>query len=109
MNCRPGDLAVVVRAEQTPTMTGRFVIVDRLAVPGEVIDGVRWIPSKDYGSCWVIRPAAGGSTLPFVTTQRGVVQVAARPFWDCGLRPIRPNEGEDESMSWARPRIEEPA
>lgn len=107
MNCKPGDLAVVVRAEETPTLTGRFVITDRLAVPGEVIGGMRWVPPQDHVPCWIIRSAAGGGSLPVNTDRLEVVQVAARAFWDLGLRPIRPNEGEDESLSWAKPRVEE--
>lgn len=33
--------------------------------------------------------------------------VPERVFADNCLRPIRPNEGEDESLSWVRPRVEE--
>lgn len=30
-----------------------------------------------------------------------------RPIADTILRPIRPNEGEDETLSWERPRTDE--
>ena len=36
MNCKPGDLAIVVRARHTPEMLGRIVTVVRSPVPGEL-------------------------------------------------------------------------
>lgn len=106
MNCRPGDLAVVVRAD-TPGLTGRFVIVDR-AIPNDGRFGKGLIATGPEPG-WICRPAAKGQTLPALNEVDHVLQLPERPIADCILRPIRPNEGEDESLSWAKPRVEEPA
>lgn len=104
--CKPGDLAVVVSAPATPELIGRFVVVDRSAKVGEWIGGCTWDLNPAYGHAWVIKSAAGG-TLQYRTRSGVTVQADERVLVDSCLRPIRPNEGEDESLSWARPRVDE--
>ena len=103
--CKPGDLAVVVKSI-TPGMVGRFVIVERPYIDGEIVDG-RLITPDDLRFSWVITSAAEGAKLPTMhVATRNIEYVDRRVFWDEGLRPIRPNEGEDESLSWSRPLSE---
>lgn len=103
--CKPGDLAVVVRA-RTPGMVGRMVIVERLADEDEFID-----VAQQNCVTWIISSAVHGELLP--TLVDGVIEFCAiRPFSDLSMRPIRPNEGEDESLSWAEKppsKIKQPA
>ncbi len=100
MNCKPGDLAMVIRGIWTPELAGRFVTVVRLAVPGEVIDAVVYSQS---GPGWVVESSAGG--LP-VRIRSGpdagkLLFKRQRVIRDELLRPIRDNDGEDETLAWA--------
>jgi hypothetical protein len=74
MNCKPGDLAVVVRCD-VPEVVGLFVRCVRL----------------DY---W------GGE--PFWYLDRRVIHNDPRyqhdAVFDCNLRPIRDQDGEDEML-----------
>lgn len=70
MNCKPGDLAVIVRGE-IPENIGAFV---------DVIG--RW-PDVDGRPCWMVRAARKCLTNGGVRTRQGVC------FDDC-LQPIRP-------------------
>lgn len=108
LRCKQGDLAVVVRATQTPAMLGRLVIVERLLLDGERVSRM---PVKTGGlPCWVIRSAVDGDLLPWPSANSNFVHmVPRRAYLDIGLRPIRPNEGEDESFSCSRQRAEEVA
>lgn len=106
--CKPGDLAIVTRAFSTPEMLGRIVIVDRLYKSGDDCGGKVWDSEAlgRLGLCWVVRPASGGS-LPARSAFGHYFELPERPYPDFALRPIRPDEGEDESLSWSRPRVEE--
>lgn len=83
MNCKPGDLAIVVGECMTPGIRGRIVEVIRFVggqFEGRTVDSNR----KD---CWEIK-AAGGGNLPQYFTNGIVVMVPTRPFSDSQLRPI---------------------
>ncbi len=95
LNCKPGDLAIVVRAE-TPGLLGamvqvvRFVPMGRFAMPEGIVmvDAPAWIISS-----------ASGRTLPAMREFFGsVVQVKERPFPDSCLRPIRPDEEPEQVL-----------
>jgi hypothetical protein len=107
MRCRPGDLAVVVGpGVETPGLLGRFVIVEEVwPSEGGVLHGVLHDPYLPL--TWVCRSAVSGGLLPVVLDDfTTVVHVPRRAIADAILRPIRPNEGEDESLSWAvRPGV----
>ena len=78
MNCREGDLAVVVRSHAGNE--GRIVRCVRLVMGNGALG---------YGPRWVTEP-------PLYSDLGWVV-----PPLDVCLRPIRDNDGEDESFSWA--------
>lgn len=101
MNCKPGDLAVAVRANKTPEMLGRFVVVDRPFMSGEMASG--FAVGDSNLRAWVIRSSVAGELLPWRGENGDLDMVKERVYADDFLRPIRPNEGEDESLSWAKP------
>lgn len=93
LRCRPGDLAVVVQAK-TPGMLGRFVIVERAAIPGERFGGCKVV--DDGSHLWMIKSAVSGQLLPAQTMLGEIHQMASRPFADHALRPIRPQPDDAE-------------
>ena len=85
MNCKRGDLAVVVRS--MAGNEGRLVSCIRLARTDELIAfNVR----MDCGPAWVI-----GEKL--MSSSGGLIPIAI----DAWLRPIRDQDGEDETLTWA--------
>lgn len=110
MRCKPGDLAIVVGpGVATPGLAFRLVIVDCPAHPGDAQpDGLR---IGDGAPAWWCRAAVEGATLPFLaevgdTEYWAVVEVLRRPIADQILRPIRPNDGVDESLSWTTKELQ---
>jgi hypothetical protein len=93
MNCKPGDLAIVIRSNAGNE--GLIVAVERWAdartvtLAGGLNRDPGWLCVArafnvfDYGQKRVVG-----------TVDRGV-------FPDKNLRPIRDNDGEDETLSWA--------
>lgn len=102
MNCKEGDLAYVIDPCDTPGLSGRFVIVERLHAAHEVFDSVgvggpRYT-LKHHAPCWVCKPA-DGTTLPWLNSDTGkTFDFKERPIDDAGLRPIRDSDGEDEML-----------
>lgn len=94
MNCKPGDLAVVVSARYTPSAIGQIVRCIRLITDDEPVGPHRW-QSSIGGPAWLVegcgRPIKWGDSL-----------VHQRPFADRCLRPIRdPGEdARDETLNW---------
>ena len=98
MNCKPGDLAIVVKARNTTEMLGGIVTVVRAPVPLEIFvtdrGRVRWT-----GTCsgaWVV-----SSSHPMPWNDGGGSQYLAmeRVFMDECLRPINPGDlVEDEDQ-----------
>jgi hypothetical protein len=95
MNCKPGDLAVVVGASVTPEMIGCIVKVVRLAVKGEYLKEARFTGESP---AWVCESDSG---IPIRTSQRRFFRTTQRAINDSNLRPIRDNDKEDETLSWA--------
>ncbi len=99
LNCRVGDLAYVVSQGLTTTsLAGRFVIVERLAVDGEIIEGL--ILRTGGQVSWVCRPASGDA-LPWKNVwDTTVFQVKRRAIADIVLRPIRDpgDDAQDETL-----------
>jgi hypothetical protein len=86
MNCKPGDLAVMIRSSH-PLNVGRLF---------EVLDKYRCDPGE-----WRCRALSRVTDTDCGPAKAGVVVWAD----DAGLRPIRPNEGEDEILRIAgKPR-----
>lgn len=99
MNCKEGDLAYVASPRVTPGLRGRFVIVERRAVPGDIFASVegRLVRLTSDEPCWVCRPA-GGSTLPWAPRKPDMFEFEERPIADAVLRPLRDSDGEDEML-----------
>lgn len=98
MNCKQGDTAWVVRANQTMSLLGRLVLVVRPAVPEEILG--EFVVHE--GADWIIECAYGG-TLPWGLIGRSEkFQVPQRAIKDMCLKPFKkPGEGEkDESLAW---------
>lgn len=89
MNCKPGDLAMVV-APYHPNGRGHFVAVERLASVMEHLEGRQYLSSCFYGEIWVCSGA--------VPDDHGRVQRLA-VIADICLRPIRPGETPEESIT----------
>lgn len=82
-----------------PAMAGQLVNVDRLVAVGEeYFPGIRHL--SDDAPMWWIRPA-NGQRLSWQLGQGVVLEVLERPMLDRLLRPIRPDEGVDETLTWA--------
>lgn len=76
MNCKPGDLAIVLSSARIPALTGCPVTVTRL--------------DDDFPDSW--------QTDPKKYDPRDGAWVV---FRDVDLRPLRDNDGEDETLTWA--------
>ncbi len=77
MNCKPGDLAIVVQISN-PTCKHHI---------GKVLRVVE--PSKVYPMNWYCEPRL------YCTDGRMI------SFYDGHLKPIRDQPGEDETLTWA--------
>lgn len=87
MNCKPGDLAIIVRSEFGNS--GKIVTCLRLASYAEVPADMQW---RDF-PVWIVDRNIPGTCS------------SGPHIWDDYLRPIRPNDGEDEMIRIAgKPR-----
>lgn len=77
MNCKPGDLAVVIGCRSHPELNGIVLTVVRAVSP------YAWL--------------CAGHEIERVSWSYGVPP----HIFDDKLRPIRDNDGEDESLAWA--------
>lgn len=94
MNCKPGDLAIIVGATKAPDNNGKIVEVVRPAVAGEVMFGLRVRPRE---ASWIVRSIGS----PLTITLAGIpYQSHERPYQDRFLRPIRPqpDDATDEMV-----------
>ena len=99
LNCKPGDLAYVTAAAETPGLAGRLVIVEELApAPPFSCDGLMYGPV--LGAAWICRSASRGATLPVAAEWFGLVRhVFLRPIHDDILRPIgKPGDHATDEM-----------
>lgn len=102
LNCRPGDLAVIVRPTlHGPQLLGTIVTVLRAAPPHDfrLPDGFKQF--NDSPGYWVIelpRPIE----VPIMF--RGVHGTRLSLYGiapDSAMRPIRDNPGADQTLDWA--------
>ncbi len=82
MNCKPGDLAVIVRSAEGQSI-GQ--IVDCIALDGK---------HSEFGPVWRVRANSRG----LVTIHGTLAAVCHVP--DAWLRPIRDQDGPDEATQW---------
>lgn len=94
MNCKPGDLAIVVRSRQTPAAVGMLVEILEIVAPGvRVFD--------PDGCCHINNGGVGylckslGAPFPLAEWE---ISPSLYALWatNC-LRPIRPGDLEDET------------
>lgn len=95
LNCKPKDLALVVSGEKS---AGRVVKCIRLVQFGDTVFSkcgmkVRLMPTSNVAA-WHIE----GHTFQDVGWDLVLELPVAQ---DYGLRPLRPGEGEDETLTWA--------
>lgn len=83
MNCKPGDLAVIVQADNKANL-GKMVVVREFVPDAEFIDG----PCAD---AWTF-----DGPVMF-----GVSGARVKRIQDYKLRPLRDSDGEDETLTWA--------
>lgn len=96
LNCRPGDLAVVIagRVENI----GAMVRVVRLYDTGETVSGVLWLGEGHIG--WVVE-ALGRDLVAYMDDDTVPFKFRTAVIADKSLRPIRGAEGEDEILRLA--------
>ena len=101
MNCKPGDLAIVIHSpvKKYSHVTGRIVEVLYLAPEGvfELPNGNLQSPvnTEENGAYWVCRflnPVEVGMA------DRGMFLVTFSPVPDVFLRPLRDSDGDDEML-----------
>lgn len=90
MNCKPNDLAVIV-CNDYPENIGRFVRVVCRAVGDDF--------AFYEGEEWECEPATPLLALNEDGSKSWVIEAVC--MFDMQLRPIRPNDGEDETLQWA--------
>jgi hypothetical protein len=94
MNCKPGDMAVIVRSQYFPQEVGLLVEVVEFKLRGSRFvdpDGVGYKASED---AWLIKYMG---TPQKAQNGQGIARFA---MWlDSCLRPIRPGELEDETTT----------
>lgn len=93
MNCKQGDLAVIIRAVMAENI-GRFVTVGQAAYF-----------NAELGHIWRVTPQHPMRGVNFYSLMP-VAKVDQCP--DAWLCPIRPNDGEDETLTWAGKPTETP-
>jgi len=96
LNCKPGDLAVIVRSPASPENIGKIVRVMRTAIEGEQIEGWRVALRSDFPA-WIVESV--GSDLVWhgfrlANGSKTVSIVRLRAYADYCLKPIR-DPGDD--------------
>lgn len=95
LNCNQGDLAVVVRSECGNE--GKIVRCLRAALPGEIHKSECKTAEIEIATlgCWVVDQLLEWKMNPLA---RSTKHFLAK---DAVLRPLRPGEGDDETLAWA--------
>lgn len=86
MNCKPGDLAVIVRS--------------RVGNAGRIVRCVEYAGEFRYLMYGVLEPerCASWRIDPPIPAYDGTLTDLIK---DSALRPIRDNDGEDQTLTWA--------
>lgn len=100
LNCKQGDLAIVVRSKSGKNI-GKIVrcirLLSRMEIAGmKTTDGR---PANLYeGHDWwqVNQP------MPVFGSRSGEYYGNVYCYPDANLKPLRPDDGEDETLTWAR-------
>lgn len=100
MNCKEGDLAIVVNSAEIFNI-GKVVEVLRPAIFGEEfsdITGELIIRTSRGDSAWVVRCESGIWWSAIDGPEIG--EFVERAIGDERLRPLRNDHGADETLSW---------
>ena len=102
MNCKPGDLAIVIGGEITPEMIGSIVKVIRIAINGETnsIGG----KIRTTAASWICE-AQNSRGIPIRVDEGKLYLVPWRAIQDRILRPISGLPMEEETEQ----KLKEPA
>lgn len=95
-NCKPGDLAIIIKSKRARNL-GRIVhVIEAVTTPTVNIGGEPYSVSSPVGEIlWRI-----AEPIPLVKNSTG--EVVHAPYCrDSVLRPIRDNDGTDETLLWA--------
>jgi hypothetical protein len=98
MNCKQGDMAVVIRS--IAGNEGKIVSCLRFVPAGSFIPGTK---IKTTGDGWEI-------DVHIRIADRNTRMILGTAPWaiDCALMPIRDIPGEDETLTWAgKPKLKE--
>lgn len=87
MNCKQGDLAIIVKSYAG----NEGKVVRCVEYLGEVLWACSVTGLDKAEPTWRV-----DSLLPGPDGEQAVAKIA-----DCQLRPLRPNRGDDETLSWA--------
>jgi hypothetical protein len=94
MNCKPGDLAIVVG--------GNGLGYDPLKMRGRIVRCIRLLGADELGDEYDEADPTWEVDIEVIDPDSGL-QVGIE---DDFLRPIRPDDGEDETLTWAgKPEI----
>lgn len=103
MNCKPGDLAIIVGGRYTPQLIGHIV---KVIGPYTQRSNDKPITPED-GVVWEIC-YTDGRLIPQAQRYKdtkifsGFALRKTRPYLDKFLRPIRDVDGQDETLTWAK-------
>lgn len=109
-NCKPGDLALVIRDDPTKPLAGKLVWVLRpYDLKNDLLNGfpilAQVLDRRDV-VIWWIASASSGLIPNAVQTPEGKKTTwhEEGPWLDAWLRPIRDQPGEDEMLQAMRER-----
>lgn len=86
MNCKPGDLAIIVRSESG----NHGCIVECITFYANA----KFMGHRDHVNCWGVRGALRNPDRSWPAIREGVDGVIP----DAWLRPLRDSDGEDEML-----------
>ena len=93
MNCKPGDLAIIVYAKSLRNI-------------GVIVQIIARAPDLDGGPAWLTK-SSNPTPCVWVHTGRPAPDDCYGDVPDAWLRPIRDNDGEDEMLRLAgKPQME---
>jgi hypothetical protein len=101
MNCKPGDLAVIIRESKRKIgVLGKIVEVLYLAPRNDFLlpDGCKHIGAGAGLPMWVVKFA---TPVQVELSNKRFRNTCYAAVADAVLRPIRDQPGEDESLQWA--------
>lgn len=93
MNCKPGDLAIIIKADGDgiPGQISRKLV-------GHIVRVVKLVKPSDEFHCYADLVWRFEEPILIVIDGR---KYSADGMADDALRPIRDNDGEDETLTWA--------